>query len=1569
MSLSFAVSHAPAAVDLNGNGLSDIWELRYNASGVFSNADNTGDGFINYAKSIAGSDPFSSTNRFVITRVTVAGANATVFWSSVVGKRYQVQSTTNLIAWVNEGGLGAGTGVEMQAVVPAGAGAKLFRVLVQDVDTDADSVTDWEELQVGYDPTKASTNGGGTNDLLAITTALQSTNVITITAGNAYAAMTGPVPGTVLVKRSGGLNPVTVNFTLTGTATAGVDFVSIPLSITLPLGVNTGTVTFTPMSNATALVTKLVTLTNANGSASVTIDPLVTPTGTGLFGQYFDNASATYTNATNFTGFAFSRVDTNIDFNWGAGAPTNTMGVDTFSIRWTGQVQPELTEPYYFYVYSNDGAKLWVNGQLIIDRWTNSVAGATGTVALVGGVLYDIKLEYFENTSSASNTLWWWSTSQTKQVIPMERLYPNTNAAANVTSDLTAVGLVGGGFNYQITGSNLPFIYGVTGLPPGLTFNSVTGLITGTPTVAGTYRITLSVGNGRGTGYAILTLTVLNTGGTISRDYWTGVAGASVTNIPVKTTPTGSDTLTNLVGFTNFGSNYGERIRGYLTAPVTGNYYFWLTATNSAELWIGNDSEQVNSLRRCTAVNNRAQSPWLALIAGQKYYIEILHKAGAGAGDTVAVNWLRPDQSGVTNVVPGYVLSPYVPPSTNSLPGTLYAATMLAQGTAVSFGVGAATLRLSADETQAVLIRSFTNLIAVTGEHIHNDSYAGKPSQIMFDIDTVPQQPDGSFIWNIGPVGSLSSTDIVEIIKGGKAYINIHTAAYPSGEIRGNFTLADGARSFTVPPAPPTWSDDSGTTNGAVRFLTQATFGANATDIAAVQSNGFSAWIDDQFTKPVTHHLPYILANVNSDPTNPYPSSGTFNSWWQQSVTAPDQLRQRIAFALSEIMVVSDVGVLNNNALALSDYYDMLLDGAFGNCRQLLENVTLHPAMGLYLDMRANDKGDLASGRIPNENYAREILQLFSIGLYRMWPDGTLILDSTDNLVPTYDQTVIQGFARVFTGWNYFQTNALPTSFSPSANYTNVMTLVPSRHELGAKRILDNVVLPAAAGNQLVSGTPEYSAFGTQDLAAAHDAIFNNPSFGPFICRQLIQRLVTSTPSRDYLYRVVQQFNDDGTGVRGNLQAVIKAILLDYEARSPALLSRTTYGKQREPLLRATGIMRAFPGPAPLTATYNQSGSRLITVTTPTPHRLATGNNIFLQFTSGAPLPTSTGYGITNTGSLTFMVNATGLLTGSYNQVANTITVNTTTHGLILSNHVHLTFTSGGASNALYQLTGVPTTSSFSVPTPDATAQAGLCLIAFNTGGYAQSGSNITVSTSGNHGLSVSDMVSIDFQSGTAPSGVYPVTTVVDEDHFTVFIPMTGSQTQSSLIVAPVAGPPLFRSGNVDIVGSTWSMSATDNDLTQTPLRSPTVFNFFPPDYKFPGILASAGLTTPEFQLTSDSNVANQDNFLAGGIINSQSANTNGINSFKSGGGAVVLDFGPWMTPAYTSSNGVPALVDTLNSLLVAGQLTTGVKTTIVNYVNTLAYTTNAPTQAQMRDRVRAVIHLLVTSPTYTIQK
>ena len=188
-------------------------------------------------------------------------------------------------------------------------------------------------------------------------------------------------------------------------------------------------------------------------------------------------------------------------------------------------------------------------------------------------------------------------------------------------------------------------------------------------------------------------------------------------------------------------------------------------------------------------------------------------------------------------------------------------------------------------------------------------------------------------------------------------------------------------------------------------------------------------------------------------------------------------------------MVVSDQGVLNDNGRALASYYDTLLDNAFGNFRALLKAVTLTPGMGLYLNMQGNDKGSIINGTHANENYAREIMQLFSVGLNRLWPDGSLVMDSTGNLVPTYDQNVIMGFAAAFTGWNYYQANQgngrLPTNFGPPANYVNPMVLVPTHHDLNTKLMLDNVVLPQAWGSQADSSNTNFDTFCSQDLELA----------------------------------------------------------------------------------------------------------------------------------------------------------------------------------------------------------------------------------------------------------------------------------------------------------------------------------------------------------------------------------------------------------------------------------------------------------------------------------------------------
>src|ERR1041385_7263709 len=229
-----------ADTDFNHNGMSDVWELKYNASGLSTNADTDGDGRNNLAESIAGTDPFNSSSLLKFATVSQSGGNVTVSWASLTGKRYQVQSCTNLAqaAWINEGGLLAGNDGQLTAIIPAVSGTKFFRVVVTDVDTDGDGAPDWDELQVGFNPNKYSTRGDGIDDRTAIQNALASTNIISITALNPFAAMDGPTAGRVQIIRGGNLNAVTVNFATSGTATAGVDYVALSGSVTLPMGMN-----------------------------------------------------------------------------------------------------------------------------------------------------------------------------------------------------------------------------------------------------------------------------------------------------------------------------------------------------------------------------------------------------------------------------------------------------------------------------------------------------------------------------------------------------------------------------------------------------------------------------------------------------------------------------------------------------------------------------------------------------------------------------------------------------------------------------------------------------------------------------------------------------------------------------------------------------------------------------------------------------------------------------------------------------------------------------------------------------------------------------------------------------------------------------------------------------------------------------------------------------------------------------------------------------------------------------------------------------------------------------------
>jgi hypothetical protein len=647
---------------------------------------------------------------------------------------------------------------------------------------------------------------------------------------------------------------------------------------------------------------------------------------------------------------------------------------------------------------------------------------------------------------------------------------------------------------------------------------------------------------------------------------------------------------------------------------------------------------------------------------------------------------------------------------------------MAPQGTAQTSASGSASLRLNADNTQAILyFRSSGLSTPQTSVHVHSDPFGTHPSQIIFDIDDIDRfhpelrTPDGGYIWNIEAAGTLSAADIVTVIQQGKAYINIHTVNYPAGEIRGNFALVQGSQTPPVPVPDPGYNPTSaGTDAGAARFLNQATFGATLADVAYVKANGFDAWINDQFSLPPSRLLPEVLTNANYDPTNLYPSALMFNAWWKRSVTAPDQLRQRVAFALSEILVVSDVGPLNNNGRALAAYYDTLARQCVPEFPRHPQARHAHPGDG-HLSRHAREpEGQSPDGITPErELRARDHAALL------VRPESPLAGWDARARFARQSRADIRSEGhrwRLARAHRLELQSAVARQWPPAdelqsaANFIDPMVLVPTRHELGTKLVLDNVVLPAARGYSLIAppvagseadpAQPAFDTYCLADLEKALDSMFYNPSVGPFICRQLIQRLVTSNPSPGYVHRVVQKFNDDGTPqhVRGNMQAVIKAILLDGEARStslPAALANTS-GKQREPLLRITGPARAFAAVGTV-GSYSQNGGQALTITTTTPHRLSGGNGVFLDFTGNTPIPSynpgSQTYSVlTNPAptTFTFAVNATGLQNITYAQPANSnvITVNAAGPQRVGAK-VYLDFISGGAPDGLYTVTGV----------------------------------------------------------------------------------------------------------------------------------------------------------------------------------------------------------------------------------------------------------------------------------------
>jgi uncharacterized protein (DUF1800 family) len=361
----------------------------------------------------------------------------------------------------------------------------------------------------------------------------------------------------------------------------------------------------------------------------------------------------------------------------------------------------------------------------------------------------------------------------------------------------------------------------------------------------------------------------------------------------------------------------------------------------------------------------------------------------------------------------------------------------------------------------------------------------------------------------------------------------------------------------------------------AVRFLLQAAFGpdGNFANVKDVERLGYSGWLNAQFAKPVGRIQPY-LDKINAATHGRVYSDAKAVSWWNEVMNhaaTADPLRQRIGFALSEMFVISDhLDELGNAPIGMANYYDMLLANAFGNYRDLLFNVGMHPAMGVYLSAMQNEKGNPALGTFADENYAREVMQLFSIGIWQLNPDGTQTLDGNGQPIPTYDNTTIANMARVMTGFSWGGPKGTDFWWAPE-NFEAPMRMWDAYHDLDPKTIIAGIQLPARTASN-----PDVGTAGLLDYNAAVNALFNHPNCPPFVSKQLIQKLVTSNPSPAYVQRVANVFINNGNGVRGDMKAVIRAILLDPEARDPAMMSDPVFGKMKEPYIRTANLMKAL---------------------------------------------------------------------------------------------------------------------------------------------------------------------------------------------------------------------------------------------------------------------------------------------------------------------------------------------------------------------------------------------------------
>ena len=874
-------------------------------------------------------------------------------------------------------------------------------------------------------------------------------------------------------------------------------------------------------------------------------------------------------------------------------APTNW--ADNYGQRLTGFIQVPTEADYVFLIASDDESELWMNtsGEAAAGAtkiaytpyatgrysWSRNATQQSASIHLVPGKRYYVQALHKEGGGDDYLAVAYRLASQPNSaavVIPGVLLSPPTGSTASAFdgqinvkagADQTAVWphnhftLQGLAIDYVPGPQSLAYrwsaIGGPTGMASKVVFNSPTALSTTVDfPAAGAYTLQLTATDGAVSRSDTLTITMspaLAAGtGTILCETFKNITGSWVTDLvnspKFPNSPDDRVRLTSVELPRNQGDNYGALIRGYLYAPVTGVYRFNLASDDWGEVYLSTDKKPENKALACFVPAGTDYYEWrrfpdyqlsrpITLVAGQCYYLEIRYKQ-SGWRDHLELAWLKPSATSF-EVIDGAYLSPWI------LPDAQPPAITLTGGSDVALTVGS-----------TFVDPGFAATDLVDGNLATKVTTSGR-------VDT---SSPGTYLINY-TVKDSSGNQTTVTRKVTVVVAENQAPVYPAD--------ASGTHPTTPWSPPATLSDQE-----AARFLKQATFGPTDADITRVKAIGIPAWIDEQLALPVTSHLAMLdkvaqfqgaknnlisIANTAASPglpgsmmsmTSSPQTEDRLYTWWTHAVTAPDQLRQRIAFALSEILVISDKsGALRNYPRGCTNYYDILARhiAPGGNYRDLLEEVTFNPMMGTWLTMIRSSKVQ------PDENYPREIMQLFSIGLEHLNKDGTFKRDGSGNAIPSYGQAEILELSRAFTGWTYNRSPAF--TWTNSTDDINPMMAFEDYHDRGRKVILGGATIPAGQTAQ-------------QDVRRALDVIAGHPNVGPFLAKRLIQRLVKSNPSPAYIFRVSSKFEDNGKGVRGDLCALVKAVLLDPEAR--AADTSPGAGKLSEPILRLTRLLRAF---------------------------------------------------------------------------------------------------------------------------------------------------------------------------------------------------------------------------------------------------------------------------------------------------------------------------------------------------------------------------------------------------------